>query len=189
MLFYCGPLLLFSSFNFARQDYWGGTVSHRAEGGELGALGVPLPYGSIGQELTGAGAAFNAAVLSNTYGSIASVGSSSNSSAAVVAAQQLQLHPRLIHGSAGANVSFAIYPAMTQAQWANASLHIDGPPVQSWLLIQRDDATTQTAAGSVVVGVPAGAAAGSALELVVWLLGTAEAVARPSRQVVVVEAS
>jgi hypothetical protein len=153
---------------------------------------VPLPYGSIGQELTGAGAAFNAAMLSDIYGSIASAGySSSNTSDVAMAAQQLQLHPRLIHGSAGANVSFAIYPAMMQAQWANASLHIDidGPPVQSWLLVQREDATTQPAVGSVVVGVPPGAAAGSALELVVWLLGTAETVARPSRQVIVVDAS
>ena len=78
---------------------------------------------------------------------------------------------------------------MTQAQWATVSLRINGPPVQSWLLIQRDDVTTHTAVGRVVVGVPAGAAAGSTLELVVWLLlGIDEAAARPSRQVVVVDA-
>ena len=162
------PLLFFS----LAQDYWGGTVSHRAEGGELGALGVPLPYGSIGQELTGAGAVFNAAVLSDTYGgSIASVGSLSSA---------LQLHPRLAHGTAGSNVSFEIHPELTQAQWANVSLHIDGPPVQSWL--QHDNTRM---VGRVVVGVPAGAAAGSTLELVLWVLGI-EVEARPSRQVVVV---
>lgn len=177
---HCGSLLLL----FSRQDYWGGTVSHRAEGGELGALGVPLPYGSIGQELTGAGAAFNAAALSDTYGSMASVDSSSNSNDAVVR----QLHPRLIHGSAGANVSFVIYPEMTQAQWANVSLRINGPPMQSWLLIQPDVSTTQMVVGSVVVGVPVGAAAGSTLELVIWLLGIDEAAVHPSRQVVVVDA-
>jgi hypothetical protein len=160
-----------------------------AEGGELGALGVPLPYGFIGQELTGAGAAFNAAVLSDIYGSIASVGSFPNSSAVAAAAQQLQLHPRLVHGRAGANVSFTIYPAMTQAQWASVSLYINGPPVQSWLRVRRDGPTTHTAVGSVVMGVPRGAAAGSTLELVVWLLlATDEAAARPTRQVVVVDA-
>ena len=165
-------LLLSSSFLSLAQDYWGGTVSHRAEGGELGALGVPLPYGSIGQELTGAGAVFNAAVLSDTYGgSIASVGSLSSA---------LQLHPRLAHGTAGSNVSFEIHPELTQAQWANVSLHIDGPSVQSWL--QHDNTRM---VGRVVVGVPAGAAAGSTLELVLWVLGI-EVEARPSRQVVVV---
>lgn len=86
----------------------GGTVSHGSYG-ELGSLGLPLPFGGIGQELTGAGAAFNGELLARIYGSIESI----HLVGMQAIAATVQLHPRLASASPGSNVTFSVHPQLT----------------------------------------------------------------------------
>ena len=148
------------------EDYWG-SVSHTS----YSAYATTLPFGAIGQEITGAGAAFGGALLAARYG--ASIATNPSQDQAATA----QLHPRWVRVEAGEEAVFQFYPAVSEAEWGNARASVQGAAFEPELRFNRT-----ASAGQVVLRVPAAAAAGPA-EAVVWLEGAAGG-PRPYRQVV-----
>ena len=98
------------------EDYWGGS-SHRGfspfNQPTEPALDMIPTLGHIGQEIYGAGAAFDAALLSPIYGS-------TSGCAPPTVANTLQLYPRVTTPvKRGASTTVHVYPPMSAAQWGN----------------------------------------------------------------------
>lgn len=129
------------------EDYWGSST-HRGYS-PWSPVGAPphdttIPFGSIGQEIYGAGAAFDGALLAPLYITAAAASaprsrllSRSSGSDSVsarnkvegavsnVAASVQQIHPPFLAVAPGGLADFSVHPPFTAAEWASAMVEIE----------------------------------------------------------------
>ena len=167
------------------EDYWGGS-SHRGYSPFDHSTEPPLDmiptFGHIGQEIYGAGAAFDAAILSPIYGAISGC-------PPPTAANTLQLYPRVTAPvKRGASATIRVFPPMSAAQWGDhATCELQSLGGTLGAQCHFDHAA---GAGVVQISTSADTPLGRN-EVVVWLHGLsdpsiASAGRRPSRIVVMV---
>ena len=160
------------------EDYWG-SVSHVGSSPWTGdqpylPLDALIPLGSIGQEIYGAGMAFEAALLAPVYGSATAAHPADLNTT-------WQLTRRVLRMAAGSSTAVDIWPPVDAAAAAKGSVVVQGDALVHATM--RYDAASGCA--QVVVALGPGAKAGR-LEAVLWAsLGAMPA--RPLRVVVEVE--
>ena len=188
------------------EDYWG-SGTHRGYS-PWSPVGAPphdtaIPFGSIGQEIYGAGAAFDAAILAEVYGSVTTARGAAQlrSSGKAPLARRIggvrsdnarrfvdstddaigatrQIHPSFLSVARGGVATFAVHPPLTAGVWASATVELMDATGGGGLRASLDyDATSGV--GHVVVSVPSSTAPGL-VETVVWLSGLPGG-PRPSR--------
>ncbi len=163
------------------EDYWG-SVSHLGSSPWTGdqpyhALNSLIPLGSIGQEIYGAGLAFEAALLAPVYGSMTAAHPEAFNAT-------WQLTRRVMSIAAGSSDTVQIYPAIDSSAAAKGSVSVQGDVhVTAQLAFNSSAGCAQ-----IVVGVETGSKSGGLLEAVLWIsTGVEGASIRPARVVVEVK--
>jgi len=164
------------------EDYWG-SMSHkgyspwRASGAGYVATDSLVPLGSIGQEIYGAGLAFEAALLAPTYGSATAANASDLKST-------WQLTKRAVIMRPGGSEAIALWPKVSAAEWAKAKLTAQGGGATK--VAAELAYNSSSGQGQVTLALPADAKDGL-VELVLWLsLGVEGLEQRPLRVVITV---
>lgn len=160
------------------EDYWG-SVSHVGSSpwtsdAPYHALNSLIPLGSIGQEIYGAGLAFEAALLAPIYGSVTAAHPEAFNTT-------WQLTRRVMSITAGSSGTVKIYPAIDSSAVAKGSVSVQGDDNVTAQLVFNSSA----GCAQIVMGVKKGATPGRLLEVVLWIsTGVKGASMRPARVVV-----
>ena len=165
------PFIIVLSFSLSRSSwihcacadcsYWG-SVSHRGYSPWTGdtnykPLDSLIPFGSIGQEIYGAGLAFEAALLAPVYGSETPATPADFSTT-------WQLTRRVVSMSAGEHVDVDIYPAVNPSTWLQGRVAVQQ---QATALKATLGFNQTTRRGYVSISVAASAT--GRVEAVLWL--------------------